>query len=63
MFQKEIPHPHLPIIPILRPPTLPLRNMNIPRRGASKSRPANRTLSLGHDSRFLTLVPEQVTEC
>lgn len=37
--------------------------MNIPRRGASESRPTNRTLSLGHDARFLALVPEQVTEC
>lgn len=59
----QISHPHLPIKPILCPPTLPLRNMNIPRRGASESRPTNRTLSLGHDARFLALVPEQVTEC
>ena len=57
-----LPTTSLPIEPILRSPTLPLRDMDIPRRGASKSRSTDRTLSLGHYSRFFTLVTEQVTE-
>lgn len=44
------------------PLTLPLRKMNIPRRGARENRPANRALSLRYNARFLALMAEEVAE-